>query len=478
MPPRYAAAVGCPACGTRFQTPVEQILDVRVDPSAKNRMLSGTVNYAVCPSCGSAAMLNLPFIYHDPENEVALLYLPVESGPNEVERQKAVGKLAQDLMSSMPPEERKGYLLQPETFISIETMVKRVLEIEGVTEEDMARSQKQRELLNSLLSNEEDTWALALEENSDFIDEAFFSLIDYVLEIAARAGNQETEAEKFVALQKYLVENTEIGKRLAERSSVIQVFAENPSRETLLHALIASDDDETRGTLIQAGMELLDYTFFQMLLKQIEESPSDEEKEALAALRRLILAQRDEITQASQALAQDRAILLGKLLETENKKLMADSHLSEFDNAFFYVLNTQMQEAQRQKNQKRIAALQEIAQVINGAMEKTMPPEVAFTRRLMMTSDDAQLRQMLEANKQALSPQYLAFLQAVESSGREQGDTDSADRIVKIIEMAKLVAPASASATNLEPEVKKPEGEKKSFGSEERTASGLIIAKR
>ena len=273
MPPRYAAAIGCPSCGTRFQTPVEQILDVRVDPSAKNRMLSGTVNFAVCPSCGSAAMLNLPFIYHDPDNEVALLFLPVDAGPNEVERQKAVGKLARELMNSMPPEERKGYLLQPETFISIETMVKRVLEIEGVTEEDMARSQEQRDLLNTLLTSEQDTWAESVDANIHLIDEGFFSLMEYVLQIAARTGNADTESEVFEALQAFLIEHTEIGKDLVERSEAVQGFADNPSRETLLQALLVTDDDETRTSLIQAGMELLDYAFFQELLQRIEQAP-------------------------------------------------------------------------------------------------------------------------------------------------------------------------------------------------------------
>ena len=475
MPPRYAAAIGCPACGTRFQTPVEQILDVRVDPSAKNRMLSGTVNYAVCPSCGTAAMLNLPFIYHDPDNDVALLYLPVDSGPNEVERQKAVGKLARDLMNSMPPEERKGYLLQPETFISIETMVKRVLELEGVTEQDMARSQQQREILNEFLTSEIDTWSQMLEEHTDLVDESFFALIEYVVQIAARTGNAETEEDKFSALQEFLIENTEVGKQLAARSEVVQLFAENPSRDTLLHALIVADDEETRATLIQAGMELLDYTFFQQLLERIEQAPTDEEKEALVELRRMILSNRDEISQASQALAQERAILLGKLLETENPQLMANSHMSELDNAFFYVLNTQMQEAQRQKNEKRFGELQAIAQVINSVMESTLPPEVAFTRRLMMVTDDDQLRQTLEANKQALTPQYMAFLEAVQASGREQGDGESADRISKILEIAKLVAPEAAQTP--ESGVEKPQTLQDSLGSEERTPSGLIIAK-
>lgn len=150
MPPRYAAAVTCPSCGTRFQAPVQQILDVRVEPDVTSRVLSGSVNVAQCPSCGTGGALNIPFVYHDPAKEMALLYLPVEAGANMVEREKVAGQLTRQLMDAMPPEEKKGYLLQPETFISMETLVKRVLELEGVSADEMARSQSQREFVGTL----------------------------------------------------------------------------------------------------------------------------------------------------------------------------------------------------------------------------------------------------------------------------------------------------------------------------------------
>ncbi|MDF1514398.1 MAG: CpXC domain-containing protein [Anaerolineae bacterium] len=476
MPPRYAAAIGCPACGTRFQTPVEQILDIRVDPGAKSRMLSGTVNLAVCPNCGTAAMMNVPFIYHDPENETALLYLPVDAGPNEVERQKAAGKLAQELMRSMPPEERKGYLLQPETFISMETMVKRVLELEGITEEDMERSQDQRELLNTFLTGEKEAWDQVVADNIDLIDDGFFSLLQYVGQMVAQTNSAESDMETFDALQEYLLQNTDFGKELAQRSEAIQVYVSNPSRETLLQALIATSDEETRSNLIQAGMEMLDYAFFQQLLQQIEQAATDAEKQALTNLRKFILSQRDEIAQATQALAQERAILLGKLIETENPQLMANSHLSELDDAFYYVLNTQMQDAQRQKSEKRIKDLQRVAQAVNAALESTLPPEVAFTRRLMAISDETQLRKVLGNNKQALTPQYLAFLQAVENSAKEQSDVESTTRISRILTIIKEIAPD----VNIpdEPVAEQPQAKPGVFGTEERTPSGLIIAKR
>lgn len=63
--PTAIARVSCPVCRTEFQTYIEQVLDARVDPGTKSRVLGGSVNVAVCPRCGNGGALNLPFIYHD-----------------------------------------------------------------------------------------------------------------------------------------------------------------------------------------------------------------------------------------------------------------------------------------------------------------------------------------------------------------------------------------------------------------------------
>ena len=54
MPQAMLARVTCPNCNNQFQAPVEQVLDVRADPSAKSRVFNGLVNVASCPHCGTA----------------------------------------------------------------------------------------------------------------------------------------------------------------------------------------------------------------------------------------------------------------------------------------------------------------------------------------------------------------------------------------------------------------------------------------
>ncbi len=478
MPPRYAAAVNCPSCGTRFQTPVEQILDVRVDPSAKNRVLSGTVNVAVCPSCGTGGALNLPFIYHDPDKEVALLYLPVDAGPNEVERQRAAGRLTRQLMDAMPPEERKGYLLQPETFISLESLAKRLLEIEGISEEEMARSGRQREFLGELLQAEESDWPAMVAENASLVDEGMFAFLEYVMQQFASPDREPgADTEKLDALHEYLVTETEMGRLLSSRSEVVRQFVEDPTRDSLLNALIASPDAETVDVLVQTGISVMDYGFFQKLNQRIEEADSPEAKASLVQLRRSILDIRDEMMKQSEDALRERAALLAKLVDSEDPRRMASSHLSELDDLFFTVLGAEIQESQQHGEAGVTKRLQEVAQAVNQVMESTMPPEIALTRRLMAAPTDEQLDEQLRSVKELLTPAFLQFLEALRGSLEEQGQNESAERVAKIRARAEQIAPAAAGQVPAAGAVTGERSPAPRRDSEERTPSGLIIAK-
>ena len=479
MPPRYYAAVACPACGTRFQTPVEQILDVRVSPDVKNRILSGSVNVAVCPSCGTGGALNLPFIYHDPEKEIALLYLPVEAGNSEVERQQAAGKLARQLMDGLPPEERKGYLFQPETFLTLENIVKRVLELEGVTAEDMAHNQKQREFLDTFMMASEEEWPQLFTENEAILDEGFFGLLQYTMQVVAMSGANGEDFQKIQNGYNYLVENTAIGQRLMKRSEVLRGFADNPDKTSFVDALVAAPDDDTVTVLVQSGISLMDYAFFQMLVQRMESAEDPVEKERLAELRRTILRVRDEIMEASQQVARNRAALLDKLLATEDPLRMARSYLSELDDALAMVLRSELTAARNRGDNETYEALQRVARVINQVTEENMPPEVTLARRLLTAPSEEQMREMLQNNRQLLQPSFFQFLDTLEATTREQGEPETAEQLAKIRVIAQQYMPPQPEAA---PQAGAPSQAPSASpqappDSETRTPSGLIIAK-
>jgi hypothetical protein len=454
---------------------VQQILDVRVDPAIKNRVLSGAVNVAVCPSCGMGGALNLPFIYHDPEEEAALLYLPMEVGDTEVERQQVAGRLTQQLMDMMPQEERKGYLLQPETFISLESLVKRVLELEGVTEEELTRTQEQREFLQTFLAAPEEAWDELIAEHEDLLDESFFGLLQYMMQMAGMQGAESEEGQKIQRVYEYFVEQSAMGRKLAQRTEIMQSFAENPNRQTLLNALVRAPDEETVEMLVQSGAPLLDYGFFQALVARIQDTETEEEEQRLRTLRRKILDLRQEMVEASQDLTQERMELLQRFLDTEDPLLLARSHLSELDEAFSMVLRANLEDAREQGHKEAVQALQQVMQVVNQVMEENMPPELALIRRVMMAPTEERRDQVLQANREVLQPRFFQFLESLEESSREQGDVEAAEQLAKIRTRARMYAPEVQQPT----QPSAPEGpqEQPPSDSETTTPSGLIIAK-
>jgi hypothetical protein len=480
MPPRYYATVACPVCGTRFQTPVEQILDVRVNPEVKSRMLSGAVNVAMCPACGNGGALNIPFIYHDPEKEVALLFLPFGVGNGEVERQKLAGQLTRQLMDSLPQEERKGYLFQPETFLTMENIVKRVLELEGVTDEDMERSQKQREFLDKFLSASEEEWPALIAENETLLDENFFGLLQYTMQVITMSGANGGDFSRVEKGYNYLVENTAIGQRLAKRTEVVRMFADDPTQAKLLEALIAAPDEETVAVLVQSGLGLMDYSFFQQLVSRMEAAEDAEEKARLTQLRRKILEARDAIMEASEDIARDRAQLLEKLLNTDDPLKMARSYLSELDDTFALVLRSELTAARNRGDKQGVEALQRVATVLNQVTEENMPPEIVLARRLLLAPSEEQMHTILKNNQQLLQPAFFQFLENIEATSREQGEAKTADQLARIRTLALQYAPQPEEAAPEEPPaVPQPPAPPPAPPEDEtRTPSGLIIAKR
>ena len=115
--------VTCPYCQAKFAAPIQRVVDVSRDPRLKVALLQGRLNVATCPQCGNTGMLNAPFIYHDPEKELALCFVPTELGLMATDQQKLIGDLTNAVVNSLPPEKRKGYLLQPKIFLSLQGLL-------------------------------------------------------------------------------------------------------------------------------------------------------------------------------------------------------------------------------------------------------------------------------------------------------------------------------------------------------------------
>ncbi len=474
MPMQKVAVLTCPNCQTRFQTPIIQVLDVRVNPNVKGLLLQGAVNIAACPQCGYAAALSIPFIYHDPTKEKALLFLPMEIGANEVERQKIAGQLTRELMDSIPQEERKGYLFQPETFFNLPSLIERVLELDGITKEMLERRNAQQRWLTELLEKEPEAWEAELAQHSDMVDEDLFILLSVIHSQLNALNPDHPMVARAQQLFEYLTEHTEIGALVQRRNAALRTLQENPTREGLLEALQLAPDEMTVTALVGAALPMLDYQFFKDLLKMVEEETDPERKQRLTKLREQILSAREDIRREQNELVEARLKLLEDILNAQDRKKMILSHRSEIDEVFSMVLESQLQGAQQQGYRELYNELMDIVKVISELAEAEIPPALRLIGKLLRAPHDQAVEKLLEQNAALVTPELAELLEAFAASRQEEQDEAVAQRARELAALVRArvgeTAPASSPET--------PAAPAKPASDETTTPSGLIIAKR
>jgi len=425
---------------------VEQVLDVRADPSAKVRMLNGLVNATICPHCGMRGALNLPFLYHDPDKELALVYMPMGAGRDDLERQQAIGQFTQAVLESLPPEERKAYLLQPQVFLTLENLSDKILEADGVTPEMIEEQKTKAELLQRMLdATSDEALEAMIKENDDAIDVAFFRLLAMNVELAQSAG-QAASTQRILGLRNKLLESSSEGQVIKARGEMLEALRAEPTREKLLELLVQTHDERARKILITFGRTLLDYSFFQSLTSRIDSASGKDEQERLSALRREILAIRDRLDEEARALYEERAALLRDLLLSDDPERLARQRFLELDQAFFNVLTANLEEAQAAGDAESVKALQAIWGLVLLLAEETLPPELQLLNRLMAVEEDAEIERLLQENRDLVTEQLVPLLEEAEAGIREEGTLEVAERLASVLEKAKAMVAEATSA--------------------------------
>lgn len=441
------ARVTCPSCRTQFQVPVEQVLDVREDPNAKVRVLNGLVNVASCPQCGTGGALNLPFLYHDPDKELALVYMPMEAGRDDLERQRLIGNLTTTVMNRLPPEERKGYLLQPQVMITQENLTNKILEADGVTPEMMEEQKAKAALLQRLVdATSEEVLEAIIKENDDAIDTDLLRMLEMNLELTQSMG-RAADVQKLLALRNKLLDLSSKGRETKARNEVLEMLRADSTRGNLLELLVQTPDKQTRELLIVFGRPLLDYLFFQSLTSRIDAAPDKAEKARLTALRTEVLEIRDRLDEETRALYEERSALLRDLLLSDEPEALARRRFEEMDQAFMNLLAANLEQARSANDKQAAEALQAIWNLALHLMEETLPPGLQLFNRLMTAEDEAEIEQLLQDNRELVTERLVEFMERAEAQMREEEESiETADRLAAVLEKARAMVTGVVTA--------------------------------
>jgi len=409
----------CPRCKSPVIADVEQVFDLNQDPQAKQRLLSGQVNVVRCANCGYEGMLGTPIIYHDPEKEFLFTFVPSDLGLPVNEQERLLGPMINQVVNRLPLEKRKAYILRPQTMLTFQTMVEKILEGDGVTREMLDDQQKRLALLQRLLQTTSPESRLeVIKQEEALIDENFFSMFARLME-ATMAQGDERSARALAGLQKELVENTAVGQKIQSQSreaqDVIRVLQEagkdGLTREKLVDIFVDSADSEvklsTLTSVVRAGM---DYTFFQLLTERINSSSNDK-KPQLEAMREKLLSFTKEIDDQQQLQMAQTAKLLDAILAAPNPADALKEHLDQVDEYFVELVEQELKNARTAADLNRIAKIQKVKAVLDEA--SAPPPELAMIEQLLdLPSYDERLK-LMQSKTEMITPEFTQMLAGI-----------------------------------------------------------------
>lgn len=426
----------CPRCRQPLIAEVEQLFDMNKDPQAKQKLLSGTMNMAHCGSCGFEGPLSTPIVYHDPTKELLLTYFPSELGLPVNEQEKMIGPLINQVVNGLPNEKRKAYLLQPKTMLTLQTLFETILGADGITKEMIADQQKKLNLLQRLLSTSPENLVEVIKQEEANIDEAFFAILGRYTEAAIVQGNKPI-IQSLSNVQKALVENTDLGRKLKEQSEEIdaaikslqEASQEGLTREKLLDLLIQAPSDIRVSTIVGYARSGLDYTFFQQLTEKIE-SAKGEEKERLSALRQKLL----DLTQAIDKKLDDELIrarqLLEKILASEDIEKATEENLDNVTEFFAQVLKTALEDARQRGDLDKSAKIQMVVKVIEKA--SAPPPEVELIEKFLAAENESELEKIILENQEKLTPEFLQMLNSIVAQSNNEENPELVKKLQSV----------------------------------------------
>lgn len=417
----------CPRCNQPILADVEQLFDLNKDLRAKQRFLSGTANMVRCQNCAYEGPVHVPIVYHDPEKELLLTYFPPELGVPLNEQERQIGPLINQVVNALPPEKKKGYIFQPQSMLTFQTLVEKVLEADGITKEMIEGQQKRLNLLQRLLSiTDAGTRAEVIKQDVALVDNVLFSLLSTLIQSALAQGDEKA-AGLLSQVQKELLEQTPFGRELVARSeeaeeaikALQEAGKDGLTREKLLDLFINAKSDVQLNTLVSMARSGLDYNFFQILSEKIEQS-KDAEKEHLTGLRDKLLEMTRQIDEAVKKRFAETTELLNALLKEENMEAAVTQVLPVLDEFFSQAVQAEFEKAREKGDVKRIEKLQKLVSIIQKATEP--PAEIKLVQKLMDAPDDSSRMKLLEESADLVTPDLAQMLSGIiaESEARKE----------------------------------------------------------
>jgi len=432
----------CPQCSQPLVAEIFQVVDISRNPQMKQILLAGGINLASCQICGFQGQLPIPLVYHDPEKELLLTFNPPDMNKTMEEKESALAPLLKEVIDNLQPEDRKGYLFQPQAMLTMNNLVKNVLVGDGITEEMIQKQQDKMSLLDQFFSKTGESLVEAVRANNQSIDREFFALF---AEIAQRilTSQDENSIGRVQEVQEVLMAESEIGKEILKESQEIQearqsleALGQNLTRQSLLELVINAPTLERIQAMASLVRPAMDYEFFQMFTDRIESS-GDEVRSKLVEKRNLLLKVTQEIDQELERRINSAREIINKIIEQENLEEALLNNLASVDQFFVQALSSELDLADQQKDEIRKKKLESL---LNKIQEISTPPELKIMDHLLGEADDSEkLNKTIDGLDDQLSPQLIDYMTSVIGQYNERIEAASGEEKAELLQALEKI---------------------------------------
>jgi uncharacterized protein YutE (UPF0331/DUF86 family) len=324
--------------------------------------------------------------------------------------------------------------------LTMQTMVERILAADGITKEMIQAQQERMNILQQLLTASDETIEDITTKQDSLFDSDFFNLLNRLIEASAVNGDQES-AKRLTELQKKLLAKTTFGKKIQEQSKdveaaiqTIQAAGKSLTREKLLEMVITAPNETQLSVLASLGRPGMDYEFFKMLSDRIDRARADG-RDKLIKLRDQLLDMTRAIDKQMEDRIQQARKNLNAILQSKDITAMMEQNLPVVDEFFVQVFNDEMEAARKAGDLEKISKLKQVEEVVDKA--SAPPPEVALIQELLESAgSDEELSKKLEANRKAITPEFMDILSSLLVRTEAGEDAELKNRMNKVFSAA------------------------------------------
>jgi len=410
--PTESVQVRCPHCGSTHIAEIRTIIDAS-DGAARQALLSGTLNAVSCPVCGILTRADVPLLYHDAGQGIAYVLVPQASQRSHETQERAIGRLTNRVLESLPPEKRGMYLLQPLTFLTPESFVDAVLQASPVTSEAMSSARADAALVETLMGTaDEETLRDALVTVGKGVDYDFLLFVTALAENAANNADPD-RAQALLVLRDRLV-------ALADISLTV---------DDIMNELQDAHRADRLDQAVARFRPVLDYSFFSALTQRMEQADAGTEAAALGELRAAVVAAIDRLDEAITTEVQEAVEILRTVAQAPDPAAAVQARAPDLTAAFFLVLDANVQAAAQNGDDALAAKLHAVRQAATDTIEARLSPTDRLVNRLARSTDPAERAAILDSAPELLGQKLQQTLAATAVSARNAGAGDVAQAL-------------------------------------------------